>query len=459
MAKTFLIIKEVIEMATPSCIYWLQLDEVRADHLSVYGYPRKQKYMEMLAKEGVVFDTCISSSSYTGIVTISHHSGMAPYHSGVRDPFHYSTTPLMQEYLKEAGWKTQGAMSQSFAGSMVGMSKGFDKFIEPTDPRAPDAWGDGKEHWEHLGVHVSEMWHAKPVGKWYVDDNEKFLKSVKKDKFYLYNQFYETHFGSEKYLLRTGKIKEGELPENAYYDAKIKLVDEAVLGRVIEELKATGRYDDAVIIVCSDHGTNLRETAWPLGDYVLECLGFEEVSHEHSGLYDVDLRVPLIIKAPTIPENARGKVIKGQVRSIDIVPTIFDLIGFPEDAIKIPMDGESLVPCMKNLKGHGKRAYAETLWAPYGMGARQMLREDNWKYIRFLSAWQEEFYDLSKDPKEQINIVDKLIGHAPKFFQTLREQMNDNCREEPKGLVRPEIPEEEKKIIEARLRELGYLRT
>jgi len=445
-------------MKTPSCIYWLQLDEVRADHLSAYGYHRKQKYMDMVAQDGVVFDSCITASSYTGIVTTSMHSAMTPYHSGVRDPFHYSTTPMMQEYLQNAGWKTMGCMSQSFAGSMVGMNKGFDEFIEPTDPRAPDAWGDGKEHWGHLGIQVDEMWHAKPVGKWYVDDNMKFLANIKDERFYLYNQFYETHFGSEDYLLRTGRVKEGDMPENAYYDAKIKLADEEVLGKVIEKLKETGRYDDAVIIVCSDHGTNLRETAWPLGDYVLECVGFENVSHEHSGLYDKDLRVPFIIKSPNIPESARGKTIKGQVRTIDMVPTVLDLIGFPEDAIKVPFDGESLVPCIDQLEGHGKRAYAETLWAPYGMGARQMIRENNWKYIRFLSAMQEEFYDLHKDPLEQINIIDKLIGHAPKFLQQIREEANDYTRAEPKGLNRPEVPEHEKKEIEARLRELGYLR-
>jgi arylsulfatase A-like enzyme len=444
-------------MGKSQCIYWLQLDEVRADHLSVYGYPRKQKYMEILAEEGVVFESCFTTSSYTGIVTTSLHSGMAPFHSGVRDPFHYSTTPLMQEYLKQWGWKTQGCMSQSFAGSMVGMNKGFENFIEPIDPRAPDAWGDGQEHWGHLGIQVSDMWHAKPVGKWYVDDNLEFLNKVIKDKFYLYNQFYETHFGSQEYLLRTGRIKEGEMPENAYYDAKIKLVDEAVLGVVIEELKKSGRYEEAVIVVCSDHGTNLREGSWPTGDYILEPVGHDGVSHEHSGLYDVDLRVPLIIKAPNIPENAKGKVIKGQVRAIDIMPTILELVGFPADQIKIPLDGESLVPSMKNLKGHGKRAYAETLWAPYGMGARQMLREDSWKYLKFASSMTEEYYDLKKDPREQCNLIEKLKSHAPKWLQILREECNDYYREEPKGVSRPEIPEDEKKIITNRLKALGYL--
>lgn len=446
------------EEKKPTCVYWLQLDEVRADHLSAYGYPRRQKYMDMVAKEGVVFDCCITSSSYTGVVTISMHSGQMPCHCGVRDPFQYVTVPLMQEYLQKWGWKTQGAMSQSFAGSMIGMNKGFDKFVEPTNPRDPDTWHDGKDHWGGLGIQVGEEWHAHPVGKWYVDDNLDFLKKVQKDSFYLYNQFYETHFGSEDYLLRTGKIKEGVMPENAYYDAKIKLADEEVLGKVIEELKRMGRYDEAIIVICSDHGTSLMSANWPLGDYIQEMVGMEKVAHAHSGLYDVDLRIPLIIKAPNLPENAIGKVIKGQVKAIDIMPTLLELLGYPESEIKVPMDGESLVPCMRDLKGHGKRAYGETIWYPYGMGARQFLREDNWKYIKFASSMTEEFYDLRKDPKEQVNLVEKLKSHSPKWLQALREQCNNYYREEPKGIERPIMPEEEKKEVEARLRQLGYLK-
>ena len=91
------------------------------------------------------------------------------------------------------------------------------------------------------------------------------------------------------------------------------------------------------------------------------------------------------------------------------------------------------------------------------MGARQMLRENNWKYIRYLSSMYEEFFDLQKDPKEQINLIDRLKYHAPKWFKSLREQLNDCLRAEPKGVLRAEMPEEEKKAIEERLRRLGYV--
>ena len=421
------------------------------------GIIADKKNIEELAKEGVVFRTNIAGSSYTGAATPVLWSGMKGPHTGVRDPFSYICPPLLQEYLRKMGFVTQGCMSQSVAGSGIGMNNGFDTWVEPTDPNAPDTWGDGVEHWEALGVHVDARFRAKPVGKRYVDENLEFIEKNRGGNFYLYNQFYESHTGSEDYLVRSGRVKKGEMAENAYYDAKIKLADEEVIGSVIAKLKEVGLYDDALIVITGDHGTTLRRECWPLGDYIYDPVDVGDLVNTHSSLYDVDLKTPLIIKAPNLPEQCRGKVIEGQVRSIDISPTVLDLVGFPKDKIDPPMDGESLVPSMENLRGHGKRAYSETVWAAYGMGARQSLREDNWKYIRYSSKMYEEFFDLQKDPREQVNLIERLIYHAPKWLQQLREEVNDMYKAEPKGIKRREMPEEEKKAVEARLRQLGYI--
>ena len=75
--------------------------------------------------------------------------------------------------------------------------------------------------------------------------------------------------------------------------------------------------------------------------------------------------------------------------------------------------------------------------------------------------WQlplyEEFFDLQKDPREQINLMERLVYHAPKWLKQLREEINDNLRAEPKGVIRAEMPEDEKKAIEERLKRLGYV--
>ena len=157
------------------CVYCFQYDEVRYDHLSVYGYHRRQPNIDALVKDGAAaFKQVIAGSSYTGAATPIMWTGMTGPHTGVRDPFHMVQPTLLQEYFKIMGWTTQGCMSQSVAGSGIGMNFGFDAFVEPTDPTAPDTWGDGVEHWEALGVHVDSRFHAKPVGKYYVKENIEF---------------------------------------------------------------------------------------------------------------------------------------------------------------------------------------------------------------------------------------------------------------------------------------------
>lgn len=442
----------------PKCVFVFQFDEVRYDHLSVYGYHRKQAAIDSLMKDGAVaFKQVIAGSSYTGAATPIMWTGMTGPHNGVRDPWHRIQPTTLAEYFKMLGWTSQGCMSQSVAGSGIGMNVGFDTWVEPTDPNAPDAWGDGVEHWEAIGVHVDDSFHAKPVGKFYQKENIEFIKANKKGNFLLYNQYYETHTGSEDHLLKTGRLKKDVMPENSYYDAKIKLADEEIIGTVIATLKEVGLYDDALIVITGDHGTTKRRECWPMGDYIYDPEDVGELNNTHSSLYDVDLRIPLIIKYPGIPANAAGKIIDGQVRSVDFMPTILDIVDFPTDKYKDPFDGESLIPSIENLRGHGKRAYSETVWAAYGMGARQSLREENWKYIKYATSMCEEFFDLKKDPLEQNNKIDMMKHHAPRWLKQLREQCNDLYREMPKGVVYREMPEAEKAAIKARLKRLGYI--
>lgn len=75
-------------MEKPKCVYIFQFDEVRYDHLSVYGYHRKQKNIDSLVKDGAAaFKQPIAGSSYTGAATPILWTGMIGPHTGVRDLF------------------------------------------------------------------------------------------------------------------------------------------------------------------------------------------------------------------------------------------------------------------------------------------------------------------------------------------------------------------------------------
>ena len=124
------------------------------------------------------------------------------------------------------------------------------------------------------------------------------------------------------------------LPEQDYEDMRavyfglIAEVDHQI-GRIIDHLKATGEYDETLIIFTSDHGEML-------GDHW--CWG-------KGGFFDASNHIPLIIRDPHAPPNQRGKKIEALTESVDLLPTILEWMGcdVPQEA-----SGLSLRPWLEN---------------------------------------------------------------------------------------------------------------
>src|SRR5438093_1488788 len=111
--------------------------------------------------------------------------------------------------------------------------------------------------------------------------------------------------------------------EYAPYDGEIAAADE-IVGRLVASLKRRGFYDDALIVLLSDHGEGL-------GDHG---------EQEHGlFLYRETIRVPLIIRLPR--QLNAGRRIATPVQHIDLVPTILDSLMLPA---KPGLRGRSLVP-------------------------------------------------------------------------------------------------------------------
>ena len=99
---------------------------------------------------------------------------------------------------------------------------------------------------------------------------------------------------------------------------------DTVVGRLVDRLKAAGIYDDALIVLTSDHGVSFQPGE-PLRDFT-------------DGNAAEIMRVPLLVKFPAgmrLPEllaqrNAAGqRVVDRNVEVIDIAPTIVDVLGLP----------------------------------------------------------------------------------------------------------------------------------
>ena len=89
-----------------------------------------------------------------------------------------------------------------------------------------------------------------------------------------------------------------------------------VVGQVMDRLRETGLYDDAIVVVVADHGIGLQP-----GGAIRAPVGDELASADYADL----LYVPLIIKAPDL--DTPGTVSDANVMTIDILPTVAAALG------------------------------------------------------------------------------------------------------------------------------------
>jgi arylsulfatase A-like enzyme len=411
----------------------ISLDEVRPDHLSCYGYKKiSTTAIDKIAKEGVRFETCISSADFTPVAMGSVITGKYPNKHGMRDPYSCISGPSIGSILKRNGYKTAGFIGNDVIAKRHGFAEGFDFWNEASEETSWDVAG-------YPGAENEEMFYD---GNYWVEEFFKWLKDNYKEKFFIWGHFYETHEGSEHSLIEKGLIKEGELPEFGYYDAKIKMVDEKLIDRLLTTLDDLGITKNTTLVVMSDHGTNL-------GEYPAQPIPWRKgrvIYPQHTTMHDCDLKVAMIVKGEGLPE---GKTVKGMVRSIDLIPTLLDLTGIPKEGYDF--DGLSLLPVIEKDKAR-KEVYSEDLFEARGEGALQSLRTKDCKFMRNLTLNTEEYYDLSKDPQEKNNIIEEVDKET---IINLRKKLNAYLR--TKVTTDKEFSQKEKEAIDQRLRALGYI--
>jgi arylsulfatase A-like enzyme len=160
------------------------------------------------------------------------------------------------------------------------------------------------------------------------------------------------------------------------YDAEIVSMDRG-FGRLIDGLRERDLYRDAVIVLTSDHGEEFGEHGW---------IGW----HSHT-LFEELIRVPLLVKLPG-NRRAGGKV-AGQVRGIDLAPTILDLVDLESPET---FDGMSLLPAIDARRTTDPPAAG--LWRetpPHeAEPAPDGIRRQGWKMV------EGRLHDLRADPWE-----------------------------------------------------------
>lgn len=175
------------------------------------------------------------------------------------------------------------------------------------------------------------------------------------------------------------------------------------IGRVLE---AVDRYAfDALIMYTSDHGDALES----------HCL-----SGKGPAMYEEITNVPYIIRWPGVAPA--GKISRGLVSHVDIVPTILDVFGIPASKV---LEGRNLVSLFKNPEAK-INDYVFIEFGRYeidhdGFGGWQPIRcvvGEGYKLVINLLT-SDELYNLNEDPEELTNLIDSM-PHA-----TIRDRLHD----------------------------------
>jgi len=425
----------------------LMVDALRPDRLHCYGNEwQTSPAIDRIASEGVLFERLIAHSSHTLPAVGAILTGLDPLHHGMINPRTHANHSW-------GDWTPPLKVLEQH-GRVVG---GFNTFLynhfgrEPNIENIDEAMPFFEQHrdkpyflWQFLEqVHLPYN-PAPPYDTAFLPSghvlNEQTARRVEivKSTMIVHPSGRISQFEQDQLDGNTGGFdadmdrdieyersaasvdfeSEDRIPIVALYDGEVRTVDDQI-GQYVEALERLGILDDTLLIVTSDHGEELLERG---------NVGHSSCSLSGT-LYEEVIRVPLILRYPAaLP---RGKRITTQVSQIDIMPTIFDLLGLPMPA---EAQGHSFSPLIQDRDTKvAEETFAETLpcgWQALKDDHRRIwcLRTPKWKLIfnDFAPQFEctYELYDLESDPGEKDNVVDQHCRVAEELKPRLHAWMN-----------------------------------
>jgi arylsulfatase len=183
---------------------------------------------------------------------------------------------------------------------------------------------------------------------------------------------------------------------------------DAAVGRLADELKAQGVYENTLIAVVGDNG-------YFHGDRGLADKWYP---------YEQALRVPLVIRDPRVPARKRGSTPDQLVLNIDLAPTLVAAAGAPApDA----MQGRDLAPLYTadNAPVWRDEFFYEhpTITSRDRIPASQGVIRRDWKYVHWPEFDYEQLFNLNEDAQEVRNLAREPAhaGQLAKMRQKLEE--------------------------------------
>ena len=366
----------------PPNLLLVTIDTLRADRVGAYGYAKgATPTLDGLARAGVLVEDAVVQTPQTRPSHVSIFTGRQPFEHGIRDNFSPpldARFPTLATLLKDRGYATGGFIGAYPVSRDSGLNRGFDLFDDP--------FGSG-------GRGARDDRSARPAGE-VVDKALAWLGGVRQRPFFAWVHVFDPHAPYQPPPPYRERFKAEP------YDGEVAYAD-AQLAKLLQWLTRSGEAARTLVVVTSDHG---------------EGLGDHGEDEHLVFLYDTTLRVPLLLSWPgRLPAGAR---VRGQFRSVDLLPTLLELLGAPARATS----GASRATALREGgRIPDNESYAESLYGElhYGWAPLRALRGQGWKYIH---APRAELYDLREDPGETRNRLDDRGQVATAMRQRLLAQ-------------------------------------
>jgi arylsulfatase A-like enzyme len=437
----------------------IQADTLRADRLGCYGRTSAHTpNLDALASEGVLFENHIVNSTYTACSVPSMLTGNYQdkhglwYHGDILS----GNNITLPERLSALGYQTAGISANPVVDVERGYAQGLDTMLTlKGNPPAAKMVGHAIKWLDQNGDDPFFLWLLLIDPHFPYIPPEQFAQLFPKSEPFQESFSWQISFAHgdvtwDKESLMWGKVaNEKQIEqESALYEGEIAYLDSQI-GVLLDHLDKQGLRDNTLIVFTSDHGEEL-------GEHTFFC------SHGHS-TYDTLARVPLIIRTP----NNTPLRVPQVVRTIDIAPTILNLLDIPFDN---DIDGRSLAPLIRGDEialpllpayiANGpihEGFWRETprIYVKGVEGTWASLRTEKWKLIRIPHPQNDifELYDIENDPEEKYNIYESNLPQATRLI-TMLDAVKDRIPIEER--TNPEQQGQEIDTLEM-LESLGYL--
>jgi arylsulfatase A-like enzyme len=440
-------------------ILLVSIDSLRRDHVGVYGH--RPEYaaeipvtpnLDALGAEGVVFEDAWTTTSWTLPSHMSLMTGLSDRRHGVEiDDF--KLDPLrktLAEALDAQGYATGGYFSGPYLDPKYGFGRGFDDYRSgmltaaqfaaevrerndereaagrpPMSEQEVKRMRDRISHWDITSPRINQL-------------GIEFLDGIEEDEpFFLFLHYFDAHYDHIPWSMDAGlasafdpdyagsfdganwyfdprvmdlgppyerRIGERDLRHIlANYDAEIHWVDRHI-GRIVQELKDRGLYEETVIMVVSDHGDEFFE--------------HNSIGHR-STLFAEQCRIPMILRVPSEADD--GRRVPTLTTIYDVAPTLLDYAGglplrqLPESegrSLRDVVDGEELAP----------RSAFQRIYSGGHRRARRLNIRDGWRDSRYTVLRQFNFdEEASTEEAKAVQVLTRRSDGSPYLVFDRRE--------------------------------------